>query len=151
MGCKLNIETLDHNTLSRLVEAGAVRDAHIVGEDGGWSVTVKYGKIERVLAAQRSRQVRMFRKLETLVAYLKEIGIGRFDVDAFNYDPKTTKAAKRPDRSAALKRAHEAAAYEKWFREQVQLSIDDPRPSVADAEVRQVFAKRKVELRKLVS
>lgn len=147
----MNSETLDHNTLYRLVEAGAVRDAHIVGEDGGWSVTIKYGKIERVLAAQRSRQVRMFRKLETLVAYLKEIGIPRFDVDAVNYDPRTKKATKRPDRSAALKRAHEAAAYDSWFRQQVQASIDDPRPSVADTEVRQAFAKRKAELRKLAS
>ena len=60
-------------------------------------MTVKYGKIERVLAAQRSRQVPMFRKLETLVAYLKEIGIGRFDVDAFNYDPTGLALANRVD------------------------------------------------------
>ena len=44
-------ETIDHGTLSRLVEAGAVRGAHIVGQSGGWVVLVKYGMTERPLAA----------------------------------------------------------------------------------------------------
>ncbi len=140
-------ETIDHGTLSRLVEAGAVRGAHIVGQSGGWAVLVKYGMTERPLAAQRSRQVRLFRKFETLVSYLKEIGIARFDVDAANYDPDTATTPRRPDRAEALKRAHEAAAYDAWFREQVQASIDDPRPSVPDNEARARFATRKAALR----
>ena len=98
-------ETIDHGTLSRLVEAGAVRGAHIVGQSGGWAVLVKYGMTERPLAAQRSRQVRLFRKFETLVSYLKEIGIARFDVDAANYDPEAASATRRTtSTSAAAKR-----------------------------------------------
>ena len=128
-------EMIDHGTLSRLVEAGAVRGAHIVGQNGGWAVLVKYGLIERPLAAQRTRQVRLFRKFETLVSYLKGIGIARFDVDAANYDPVTLQSTRRPDRSAALKRAHESAAYDAWFRGQVQESIDDPRPDVPHDQV----------------
>ena len=140
-------ETIDHSTLSRLVEAGAVRGAHIVGQDGGWAVMVRYGTHERPLAAQRSRQVRLFRKFETLVGYLRELGISQFDVDATGYDADTLKTARRPDRAEALKRTHEAAAYDAWFREQVQASIDDPRPSVPDEEARALFAARKAELR----
>lgn len=140
-------ETIDHGTLSRLVEAGAVRGARIVGQSGGWAVLVKYGPTERPLAAQRSRKVRLFRKFETLVSYLKEIGIARFDVDAANYDKDTATATRRPDRSEALKHAHEAAAYDTWFRDEVQASIDDPRPSVSDDEARAMFAKRKAALR----
>lgn len=143
-------ETIDHGTLSRLVEAGAVRGAHIVGQSGGWAVLVKYGMTERPLAAQRSRQVRLFRKFETLVSYLKEIGIARFDVDAANYDMDNATATRRPDRAEALKRAHEAAAYDTWFREQVQASIDDPRQSVPDDEARAQFAARKAVLRQAV-
>lgn len=144
-------ETIDHGTLSRLVEAGAVRGAHIVGQSGGWAVLVKYGMTERPLAAQRSRQVRLFRRLETLVAYLKGVGIARFDVDAANYDPETPQDTRsRPDRAEALKRAHQAAAYDAWFREQVQASIDDPRPSVPDDEARAQFAARKAALRQAV-
>jgi hypothetical protein len=140
-------ETIDHGTLSRLVEAGVVRGAHIVGQSGGWAVLVKYGMTERPLAAQRSRQVRLFRKFETLVSYLKEIGIARFDVDAANYDPEAVSTTRRPDRAEALKRAHEAAAYDTWFREQVQASIDDPRPSVPDDEARARFSASKAALR----
>ena len=32
---------------------------------------------------------------------------------------------KRPDRAETLKRAHEAAEHDAWFREQVQLALDE--------------------------
>lgn len=142
------VETIDHGTLSRLVEAGAVSGTHIVGQAGGWAVRVRYGTTEQTLAAQRSHQVRLFRKFETLVAYLREIGIAHFDVDTANYDPITANSTRRPDRAEALKHAHEAAAYDKWFNEQVQASIDDPRPSVADDDARAHFAAKRAALRR---
>lgn len=141
-------ETIDHTTLSRLVEAGAVRGAHIVGQPGGWSVMVHYGMHERPLAAQRSRNVRLFRRFETLVSYLKGVGIVRFDVDSSNYSADTLNTARRPDRAEALKRTHEAAAYDTWFREQVQASIDDPRPSIPHEVVEAKFAAKREALRK---
>src|SRR5690349_14589699 len=122
----MTAETIDHSTLSRLVEAGAVEAAHVVGKTGGWSVVIRYGKTERPLAAQRSRQVRVFKRMESLVSYLRDVGISQFDVDAADYVPGT---ASRPDRAAALRRTHEAAEYDKWFREQVGEAIreaDDP-------------------------
>ena len=140
-------ETIDHGTLFRLVEAGAVSGVHIVGQRGGWAVMVRYGTHERPLAAQRSRQVRLFRRFETMVSYLKDVGIGQFDVDAAIFDPQATKRI-RPDRSDALKRAHEAAAYDNWFRAQVQASLDDPRPSIPDTEVKAHFAAKRDALRK---
>lgn len=75
-------ETIDHTTLSHLVEAGAVLDLHIIGQPGGWAVMVKYGMHERWLATQRSRQIRIFRRFEALVSYLKGVGLSQFDVDA---------------------------------------------------------------------
>lgn len=143
-------ETIDHGTLSRLVEAGAVRGAHIVGQRGGWAVMVRYGMHERPLAAQRSRNVRLFRRFETLVSYLKDIGIAHFDVDAANFDPDSIKTTRRPDRAEALKRAHEAAAYDRWFREQVQAAIDDPRPSIPHEEVAAEWQAERAELMKRV-
>ncbi|MBA4435673.1 hypothetical protein HAP55_29030, partial [Escherichia coli] len=50
-------ETIDHSTLHKLVESGVVDAAHVIGTQGGWSLTVKYGHTERPLAAQRSRQI----------------------------------------------------------------------------------------------
>lgn len=136
MGYSMNPETIDHSTLSRLAEAGTLRSTHITGQHGGWSVVVKYGMAERTLAAQRSQQARVFRKFETLVNYLKGLGIDRFDVDTVNYDPQSlTRTRNRPDRSAAMKAAHEAAAYDTWLKAEVQEAIDDSDPSIPHEEV----------------
>lgn len=128
-------ETIDHNTLAHLVEAGAVRGADVIGQPEGWSVVIKYGVTERALAARRGA-VRNFKKFETLVSYLKGIGIAEYRVNAANFDPVALRVhASRPDSSARLKRAHDAAAYDKWFRQQVQASLDDPRPSIPHDQV----------------
>lgn len=130
--------TIDHNTLARLVEADAVRGTHIVGKPGGWGVIVKYGATESPLAATRSKEVRVFKRLETLVGYLKEIGINRFDVDAADFDSATVKTYSRPDTSATLKQAHAALVHDRWFREQVAQAIkeaEDPSTQWVSNEV----------------
>jgi hypothetical protein len=143
-------ETIDQKTLSQLVEDGAVRAAHVVGHGSGWTIAARYGLTERFLAAKRG-DVRVFRKLETLVGFLREMGINRFEVDAAGYDPDSIERPTRPDRSAALKEAHEAAAYDKWVRAQVQESLDDPRPNVSHAQVQKDMATRKAALRKRIA
>ena len=76
---------ITHPTLMQLMAAGAVRVVVAVGQPGGWTLLVRYGLAERVLAAQRSKQVRVFRKLDTLVLYLRQIGVSRFEVDASGF------------------------------------------------------------------
>lgn len=146
----MTAETIDHSTLTQLVEKGSVNSAHIVAKPGGWSIQIPHGNKECSLAAQRSRQVRLFKRLETLVTYLQDIGITRFDVDTSNYDPLQIKTYTRPDRSEAMKQAHEAAAYEEWFKEQVQIGLDDSRPTVADEEARRIFAAKRDAIRQRV-
>ena len=141
-------DTIDHSTLAELVEAGALRGAHVVGQPGGWSLRVKYGAAERALAAQRSRQVRVFRRIETLVSYLKDVGLEHFDVDAADYEAEGGRT--RPDRAEAMRRAHEAAGHDKWFREQVEEAIkeaDDPNTEWVPHEVvKQDMARQRAEL-----
>lgn len=79
------MKTITHPTLVQLVAAGAIRVVVAVGQPGGWSLLVRYGLAERALAAQRSKQLRVFRKLDTLQAYLQQIGVIRFEVDAANF------------------------------------------------------------------
>lgn len=131
----MTTETIDHATLAKLAEAGLVRGVRVVGQPGGWGVLVRYGKTERALAAQRSQQARLFRKLETLVGYLKGVGIARFDVDAVKWDTVGPTARKRPDTSAAMKNAHEAAAYDKWLKAEVQEAMDDTSLTIPHDEV----------------
>lgn len=131
-------ETINHGTLADLVEAGAVRGARVVGQPGGWSLRVKYGTSERALVAQRSRQVRVFRRMETLVSYLKGMGIERFDVDVADYESEGGQTHSRPDRAAAMRRAHEAAVHDRWFRKQVEEAIkeaNDPKTKWVPHEV----------------
>ncbi|MNE83689.1 hypothetical protein D3C80_1805260 [compost metagenome] len=81
------------------------------------------------------------------MTYLQDVGITTFDVDASNYDPLQIKTYTRPDRSEAMKQAHDAAAYEEWFKEQVQIGLDDSRPTVSDEEARRIFAAKRDAIR----
>lgn len=130
--------TVDHGTLAQLVEAGAVQRAHIVGCPGGWALNVMCGPVSRTLAAQRSRQPRVFRRMDTVVSYLIGVGIPRFDVDASGHTSEGPKTTSRPDRAEAMRRTHEAAAHDKWFREQIEkalLEADDPHAEWVDHDV----------------
>jgi hypothetical protein len=141
-------ETIDHVTLSRLVEANAVNGASIIGQPGGWGVVIKYGMTERALSARRG-SVRIFRKFETLVGYLKGIGVAKYQVDATGYDPVALKLTRRNDASKdRMIAAHEAAAYDKWFRAQVQEAIDDTTPSVPHDQVLADWKTERAELLK---
>jgi len=142
-------DTIDQNTLARLVEAGAVRGASIIGQPGGWGVVVQYGMTERALAAKRGA-VRNFARFETLVGYLKKIGIAKYQVDATQYDPVTVKEERfRENAAERMRHAHEAAAHDKWFRGQVEQALqeaDDPATVwLSNEEVKAHSAARRAE------
>lgn len=145
-------KTIDHGTLRRLVDAGAHVGAEVVGQGGSWGIVINLGRTSQTLAATRGRP-KTFRQFETLAGYLKELGIVEYRVNAAQFDVASAAAAE-PDRrsvtaSERMKRAHEAAAYDAWFREQVQASIDDPRSSLDDDQARaQMAARRQALLKK---
>jgi hypothetical protein len=142
--------TIDHLTLERLVEAGAVREANVVGQPGGRGVVIQCGMTARALAAKRGA-VRIFRKFETLVGYLKSIGIAKYQVDASQFDPVALKTErKRTDAAERMTNAHEAAAYKGWLSQEVQDAIDDPRPSVSHEQVVDEWQKERAALQKQV-
>ena len=123
--------TIDHVTLERLVEAGAVRGADVIGHAGGWGVVVKYGRVERALAVRRGA-VRTFRKFETLVGYLKDVGITEYHVNAVNFDAAALKTTRvRPDSAERMRSAFEASAHTKWMQEKAAQSLADTRPNVS--------------------
>ena len=120
----MHSETITHATLRELAEAGAIRETAAVGMGDRWSVVVKYGGIEKTLAGRNSRQVRSWANLNSVVKYLAGLGIHEFVTNSRNYDPQQ-KTHKRPDKSEALTRAHQAAEHDQWFREQVQAGIEE--------------------------
>jgi len=136
--------TIDHITLSHLADAGAVRAAQVIGQDDGWSIMIKYGLHELPLAARQSKQIRSFKKFETVVNYLRKIGIVNYQVDATNYDP-SIKSHSRPDRSEAMKAAHAAIAHEKWQAQRVKATLDDEREPLSQEDAFAEIDKRMVE------
>ncbi len=118
----INRDTIDHNTVAHLLEAGAVCGVDVIGQPGGWGVVVKYGMTERPLAARRGA-VRVFRKFETLAGYLKGLGISEYRVDATGFTPTATAHA-RPDSAERMRLAHEAAAYNDWLNTKVSASLE---------------------------
>ena len=144
------MNTIDTLVARRMVEAAAIRGAAIIGQPGGWSVVLKVGMQEKPLGTQRTDKPRTWRSLDSCVSYLRdELHIVRIDgIDATHHSEASIHTKRRADASERMKRAHEAAAYDKWFRAQVQESLDDPRPSIPHEEVMAEFAGRRAALRK---
>lgn len=132
-------EIIDGKTVKSLAEAHAIKGAVVVGQPGGWAVLVRYGAVERAVAAQRSQQPRLWRNLNTAVSFVREeLGMPRFEIDTVDYDPDAIER-KRPDQAERLRQQQEAAAYDTWFRAHVQEALDGIKdgtnPVVPDEEV----------------
>jgi hypothetical protein len=84
------------------------------------------------------------------VAFLSRLGIDHFAVDASGFDVNVKPVRTRSDSSERLRGAHQAAAYDKWFREQVQESLDDARPNVSHDVVMSDSAARRARLQKKI-
>lgn len=144
-------KTIDHSTLRRLVAAGAHVGAEVVGGAGGWGVVISYGRASQTLVATRGAP-RTWRHFETLAGYLKELGIVEYRVNTAQFAPCAAVSKPAGKRSATaserMKRAHQAAAHDSWFREQVQASIDDPPARVDDAVAKKDFAAKRAALAK---
>jgi hypothetical protein len=146
----MSTHTIDTAMARRMVEASAIRGASIIGVPGGWSVMLKLGLTEKALGSQRRDTPRLWRSLDTCIAYLrKDLHIARVDLlDASNHSEVDVSRSTRADASERMKQAHAAAAYDKWFRVQVQASIDDQRPSIPHEQVVVEFAERRGALRR---
>ncbi len=145
------MNTIDHHTLQRLVNAGASIGAEVYGRAGGWEIVINYGRSKQPLVATRGKP-RKFRNFTTLATYLRALSIVEFKVNSAEFDPeaKDDNDPRRELASSRLKEAHAAVDYDKWFRTQVQASIDDPRPSVSAEDARKQMAAQREGLRQRI-
>lgn len=141
-------QTINTAIARRMAETDTIRGASIIGQPGGWSVMLKVGTQEKPLGTQRTDKPRTWATLDAAVDYLRrELGLVRFDLlDASNFSKTRTTKPRRQDASERLKKAHEAAAHDAWFKEQVQAAQDDLRPRVSDTDAKSQFAARKARL-----
>lgn len=92
---------INQATLRKIIEANSLVSASVLGETGGFAITVRYGSVEKNLVTSRG-SIRLFANLNTAVGFLCKHGLKKFEVDATNYVPGRLRKA-RPDRSAALR------------------------------------------------
>ena len=150
----MNAQTIDTAMAKRLVEASAICGASIIGQPGGWSVVLKLGVQNKTLGAQRSEKPRMWRSLDRCVDYLKkELRIARFDLlDSTDYSDVELTGTTRADASSRLRRTHEAAAHDKWFRAQVEQAVqlaDEPNAEwVSNEDANKRWAEKRATLSK---
>lgn len=95
------LATIKETTLRELVAADSVTSVCMVGQSGGYAVTVRCGSAERTLATTRG-DVRLF-TLERASTLLRTLGLLRFKVDCTNYEPGRMRKP-RPDRAEALRK-----------------------------------------------
>jgi len=124
-------QTIDTTTARRMAETGTIRGAAIIGQPGGWSVMLKMGMVEKPLGAVKTDRPRVWRSVDSLLAYLrKDLQIVKIDgLDATHHKAADVVRRARPDQAARMKRAHEAAAHDAWFQAEVGAAIkeaDDP-------------------------
>lgn len=124
------MRTLTLEQLRTANAAGGVSGVTLKAQNGDFYVRVETRGGEAVLTKARSAEPRRFGNPLQALGLLRRLGItvGSFDVTQWHPGQKRTTHV-RPDRSAALKRAHEAVTHDQWFRAQVREAIaeaDDP-------------------------
>jgi hypothetical protein len=120
----LNLEQLKAATL-----AGGVTGITLRGDGAAFVVSVQTQRGEAIMVTSR-QQPRRFADPRKALQVLRSTGWQEFRIDTLQWRPEEHALEKvaRPDRSAALKAAHEAAQadadYDRWFHAKVQASID---------------------------
>ena len=103
----MSLNTINHNALMHLVEADAVSAASANAEGDIWTLVIRVGDSEKTVMAKNSGKARVWRKLDTLAKYIKNIGLEAFEINVSQYDP-SLKSLRRPDSAYSLKRTHKA-------------------------------------------
>lgn len=89
-------------TLRDLAAANTLNDVRLVGERGGFALSVRLGDGRVVLETVRGER-RLFVSLNTAARFLGDLGVHRFEIDAAEFLPERVRPA-RPDRAEALRR-----------------------------------------------
>ena len=118
-------------------EAGGVSSVTLKGQGGTFLVQIATRNGSgAVLAKARSSEPRRFGNPATAINVLRDVGITIGQFDASEWNPAEREPVERSDsRAQALRKAHEAAAYNEWLAAEIQEALDDPRPSIPHDEV----------------
>ena len=125
-------------TARELVDAGAVKQAEVIGLPGGWTVQLQTYNQARVLAT-KTNEPRRFGTFESAIKVLRELGV-RLDllrVDAAQWEADGLFGVRRrPDRSAAMKLKDADARYAAFLRAGTEKALADKRPALSTGDAK---------------
>ena len=137
--------TVNHNTLLHLVEAGAIESATVSANDDMWQLSVTVGGNNKIVIAKNSKSPRIWRKLDTLAKYLKKLGLDTFDINVSNYNPDK-KTLRRPDSAATLKKTHQAHRSLQQKAPKPVVDIEKIKKEVSPKKVREKWEQRRARI-----
>lgn len=145
---KMQYLTLDQ--FRATVDSGGVLSVTLRAQGPAFAVQAETRRGDAILVDTRRKTPRLFVDPRKALKMLRELGIRKAELDAEQWRPEEADLLRpaRPDASKRMQSINERASYDTWFREQVQASMDDPRPSVSDEESRARFSERKAALMK---
>ena len=114
--------TLDQ--LRTTTETGGLLSVSIIGQGSAFHIEAETRSGSAALIKTRGKALREFRDVTKAMALLRELGIREAHVDAKNWQPEQPGTARvtRPDRSQALREAHEAAEIKRILEERIALA-----------------------------
>ncbi|MDP2368687.1 hypothetical protein [Rhodoferax sp.] len=145
------MQNLNLEQLKAATAAGGVTGITLRGDGAAFVVSVQTQRDEAILVTSK-KQPRRFSDPRKALQVLRATGWNECRIDATQWRPEDRVLEKtaRPDRSAALKAAHEAAQadadYDKWFRAKVQASIDGLADGSNRAYTPEEWAVRRAEI-----
>lgn len=88
-------------SLKELVAANSINGAVVIGQYRGFGISIRCGDNYKTLMTARGI-ARLFGSLDSAMAFLRRLGISRFEVDSTEYERALLRSP-RPDRAKALK------------------------------------------------
>ena len=144
-------QTLNLDQLKTATATGGVTGITLRGDGAAFVMSIQTQKFDAVLVTSR-KQPRRFADPRKALQLLRGIGWNHCQIDAAQWRPEDRALEKtaRPDRSIALKAAHEAAQadadYDRWFRAKVQASIDGLKDGTNKAYTAEEWTKRRADM-----
>lgn len=117
------------------VEAGGVVSVVLKAQGAAFAIQAETRRGDAVLVDTRRKQPRLFGDPRKALALLRDMGIRKASVDAEAWRPEQTDSLRpsRPDKSAKLKAAHQAAELKRVLDERIMMA-DAPDAIWHDAE-----------------
>jgi hypothetical protein len=119
------MQALTLEQLRAASQSGGIESITLRAEGGAFVLAVATRSGDHgLLVTTRRKEPRRFADLRKAMLLLRGLGIATARVDTSDWNPEATGTrAARPDRAVAMKRAHEAAAHDRWFRAEVEQGL----------------------------